>query len=163
MAKPIPDGFHTITPHLTIRDCAKALPFYEKAFGAEILARSLGPGGKVMHAAMKIGDSMVMMADEFPDMGDGPSKSPLGLGGTSVTLHIYCPDVDQWYERAINAGAEARMPPADMFWGDRYSQVRDPFGHSWAIATRLEDLTTEEREARAKKWMAEFAAQGQPR
>jgi PhnB protein len=159
MTKWIPDGFKTVTPHLTIRDCDKALAFYEKAFGAEVLAKSAGPGGKVMHAQIKIGDSILMMADEFPEMGDAPIKSPAALGGTSVTLNIYCPDADAWFERAVKAGAEPRMPPADMFWGDRYSQVRDPFGHSWAIATRVEDPTSEQLEERARKWMAEFGAQ----
>jgi PhnB protein len=162
MAKSIPDGFHAVTPHLTIRECEKALPFYEKAFGAEILGKSIGPGGKIMHAAVKIGDSMIMMADEFPEMGEGPSRSPLTLGGTTVSLQIYCPDADALYERAVKAGAEPRMPPADMFWGDRYSQVRDPFGHSWAIATRKEDLTFEEQTARGQKWLADFAQQGKP-
>ncbi len=159
MARPIPEGFHTVTPHLTIRECEKALAFYEKAFGAQVLEKSPGPSGKIMHALVKIGDSVLMMADEFPEMGEGPSSSPKTLGGTSVTLNIYCPDADAWYDRAVKAGAEARMPPADMFWGDRYSQVRDPFGHSWAIATRQEDLTGEQMAERANKWMAEFAAQ----
>jgi uncharacterized glyoxalase superfamily protein PhnB len=157
MTKPVPDGCHTITPHLIIRDCDKALTFYEKAFAAEVVGRSAGPAGKIMHAAVKIGDSMVMMADEFPEMGDRTSKAPVSLGGTSVVLNIYCDDADAWYRRAIKAGAESLMAPADMFWGDRYSQIRDPFGHSWAIATRREDVTPEELNERAQKWMEETA------
>jgi len=161
MTKPIPDGFHTVTPHLSIRDCDKALSFYEKAFGAEILARSPGPNGKLMHALFKIGDSLLMAADEHPEMGESHLKSPAALGGTSILLNIYVPDTDAAYERAIKAGATARMPPTDMFWGDRYSQVRDPFGHSWAIATHKEDLNPEQLAERAQKWMADFAKQGQ--
>ena len=154
MARPIPDGYHTINPHLVISDCAAALAFYEKAFGAEILARSPGPGGKIMHAAMRIGDSIVMMNDEFPEM-QKDSASPTTLGGTPVTLNLYCTDVDAWFARAVEAGAVANMPPADMFWGDRYARITDPFGHSWALATRIEDLTQEEQEARGKQWVAQ--------
>jgi PhnB protein len=159
MAKPIPDGFHSITPHLVLRSCSEALSFYEKAFGAEILSRSPGPDGRLWHALMRIGDSMLMAADEFPEMGGDGSRAPQSLGGTSVTINVYCPDADALFERAVKAGATARMPPTDMFWGDRYSQLTDPYGHSWAIVTHKEDLTPEQLEERGKKAMAEFAAQ----
>jgi PhnB protein len=159
MAKPIPDGFHTVTPHLVIRDCDQALTFYEKAFGAEILARAPGPDGKLWHALMRIGDSMVMAVDEFPDMGAGHPRAPATLGNTTVSLNIYCPDVDAWFDRAVKAGCTPSMPPADMFWGDRYSIVKDPFGHSWAIVTHKEDLTPAELAERGAKAMAEMAAQ----
>ena len=151
----------TVTAHLVIRNCGEAIAFYERAFGAQVVHRSAGPGGKVMHASMKIGDSIVMMADEFPEMGQGAARAPASLGGTTVVLNLHCPDADAWYARALEAGARGLMPPADMFWGERYSQIADPFGHSWAIATRKEELTPEEMEERARKWMAGFAARGQ--
>lgn len=151
MPKPIPEGFATITPHLTIRNCDEAIGFYQKAFGAELIHKSPGPGGKIMHALLRIGDSHVMMADEFPEMGDGVSKSPAALGGTTSVLNLYCSDADAWYERAVKAGATGKMPPADMFWGDRYSQVLDPFGHAWAIATHVEDVSPAEMAERQKK------------
>lgn len=160
MTKPIPDGFQAVTPHLIVRECEKALAFYEKAFGAQIIEKSPGPGGKLIHALMKIGDSFIMLADEFPEMGNSPWKSPAALSGTTVVLHVFCPDVDEWYARAVQAGAEPRMPPTDVFWGDRYGQVGDPFGHAWAIATRKEDLTIEQRMERGKKWMSDFAGGG---
>jgi uncharacterized glyoxalase superfamily protein PhnB len=160
MTKPIPDGLHTVTPHLVIRGCEAALAFYEKAFGAEVLFKSAGPGGMLMHVEVKLGDSILMMADEFPGMGEGAAKAPATLGGTSVVLNIFCPDVDAWYERAVKAGARGLMPPADMFWGDRYSQVVDPYGHTWAIATHKEDVTPEQRDERARQWMASFAGGG---
>lgn len=158
MAKSIPDGYHAVTPHLVIRDCAAALTFYEKAFGARILHTSPGPSGKLMHAAIQIGDSILMMADEFPEMGERFEKSPTALGGTTAVLTIYCDDTDAWFARAVEAGAQPSMQPADMFWGDRYGQVRDPFGHSWAIATHLEDLTPEQIAERQGQWMAETAS-----
>jgi PhnB protein len=157
MAKPIPDEYHSITPHLTIRGAAEALPFYQKAFGAEIRGQAPGPDGRLWHAEMRIGDSRVFLADEFPEM-DAKSRSPVTLGGTTMTLNILCDDVDAWFERAVKAGATADMAPADMFWGDRYCKVTDPFGHSWAILTHKEDLTPEQLEERSKKAMEEFAA-----
>jgi uncharacterized glyoxalase superfamily protein PhnB len=151
MAKPIPDGFHSITPHLVIRDCARAIEFYQKAFGAEVVHQSPGPGGKIMHALLRIGDSHIMMADEFPEMGNGVGASPAKLGGTTTVLYIYCSDADAWHDRAVKAGATSKMAPADMFWGDRYSQVLDPFGHAWAIATHTEDVDPAELAERQKK------------
>ena len=144
--QPIPDGFHTVTPHLIMKDAAGALEFYKKAFGAEETSRMPGPDGKVMHAELKIGDSMLMIADEFPDMG---SSGPKSIGGSPVTLHIYVDDVDALFDRAVKAGGKVTMPLADMFWGDRYGRLEDPFGHQWSIGTHTEDLTPEEIGQRA--------------
>lgn len=154
MAKPIPDGAHTVTPHLIIRDAAKAIDFYTKAFGAKELYRLQGADGKIMHAAIQIGDSQVYMADECPEYG---SHSPLEYKGTPVTLHLYFEDVDKAWDRATKAGAEIKMPLGDQFWGDRYGQVKDPFGHVWSLATHKEDLTPEQIKERGEKFMKEFA------
>ncbi len=143
MTKPIPDGFHTITPHLVIKGAAEAIEFYKRAFGAEELNRMdfPGPDGatKIGHAALKIGDSVVFLADEFPEFGStGPgAHSP-------VTLHIYVSDADAAFGRAVEAGAKVAMPLSDMFWGDRYGKIVDPFGHHWSIAAHIEDLTPEQ-------------------
>jgi uncharacterized glyoxalase superfamily protein PhnB len=147
----IPEGFHTITPHITLRNCAQAIDFYKNAFGAEELGRSLTPDGKIMHAAIRIGNSLMMMNDEFPGMGRSSAET---LGGTNITLHIQTEDVDRLFDRAVKAGAKPTMPVADQFWGDRYGQVVDPFGQSWSLATRVEQLTPEEVEARAKAFFA---------
>ena len=136
--KPIPDGFHTITPHIVVKGAAKAIDFYKAAFGAEELGRHAMPDGSIMHALLKIGDSMLMLNDEFPMMG---AKGPLSIGGTSVTLNLYVQDADKAFQRAVKAGATVKMPLADMFWGDRYGIVADPFGHAWSIATHKVDLT----------------------
>ncbi|HWZ60799.1 MAG TPA: VOC family protein [Gemmatimonadaceae bacterium] len=149
--KAIPDGFHTVTPHLIVSDVGKALDFYAKAFGAKVQVNMPGPDGKPMHAQMQIGDSPIMLAPENLEMG---SRGPLSLGGSSVTLNIYGDDADAMFKRATDAGATGRMPPEDMFWGDRYGQVVDPFGHVWAIATHKKDLTP----AEMKKAMDEFFA-----
>ncbi len=142
--KPIPDGFHTITPHLVIDGASKALEFYKQAFGAEEIRRMPGPDGKeLMHAELRIGDSIIMLADEFPEMGL-PNRSPKALGNTSVTIHLYVNDVDAAVARAQKAGAKVTMPVSDMFWGDRYGQVTDPFGHLWSLATHVKDLTPEQ-------------------
>jgi PhnB protein len=139
--KPIPDGMHTLTPHLVCDGAAAAIEFYKTAFGATEESRLPGPDGRLMHAQVRIGDSAVMLVDEWPDMGAvGPKK----LKGSPVTLHLYVTDVDAAYKRAVDAGATARMPPADMPWGDRYGQVQDPFGHQWSLATHQRDLTPEE-------------------
>ncbi len=141
--KPIPEGYHSITPHMVISDAGKAIEFYKKAFGAEELFRMPGPGGQgVMHAEIKIGDSVVMMCDEMPQAGRW--KAPESLNGTSVSLHIYVADVDKAFQHAIDAGATATMPVMDTFWGDRYGKLTDPFGHEWSIATHKLDLTPEE-------------------
>ena len=142
---------HTITPHITLRNAAQAIDFYKQAFAAEELGRSLTPDGKIMHAAIRIGDSLIMMNDEFPNMGCSSAET---LGGTNITLHIQTEDVDSLFDRAVKAGAKATMPVADQFWGDRYGQVVDPFGQRWSLATRVEQLTPAEVEARAKAFFA---------
>lgn len=145
--KAVPDGMHTITPHLVCRDATAAIAFYEKAFGAVELARLPGPQGKLLHALLRIGDSPLMLVDEFPDWG---ALGPQSLKGSPVTIHLYVEDVDGAVERAVAAGAKLTMPVADMFWGDRYGTVEDPFGHRWSIATHIRDLSPEEIQAAAK-------------
>jgi PhnB protein len=137
----IPEGFHTVTPHLVCAGAADALEFYKKAFGATEIGRMPGPGGKIMHAEIRIGDSRVMLADAFPDWG---SNGPLALKGTPVFIHLYVNDADAAWQQAVDAGAKPIMPLADMFWGDRYGQVEDPFGHRWSIATHKHDMTPEQ-------------------
>jgi len=142
--KPIPEGYHTITPALIVNDARAALEFYKRAFGATVLAVADGPGGKVIHAAFKIGDSILMLADEFPKWGSVAPRS----GGTkqSMSLHIYVTDADTAFKRAVDAGATVVMPLTDAFWGDRYGQVTDPYGHKWSIGTHKQDLTPEQME-----------------
>ena len=140
-SKAIPDGMHTLTPHIVCEGASDAIAFYQKAFNAQELARLPGPDGKVMHAAIRIGDSVMMLMDDFPQWG---SLGPKALKGTPVTLHLYVQDVDAALKQAVAAGAQLTMPAADMFWGDRYGQVVDPFGHRWSIATHKQDLTPEE-------------------
>jgi len=140
-AKAVPDWMHTVTPHLVCDGAGKAMDFYAKAFGAVELARMPTPEGKLMHGSMRIGDSSIMLVDAFPDMG---MKDPKSLGGTAVTIHLQVEDVDALFKQAVDAGATPVMPPADMFWGDRYSIVTDPFGHKWSIATHVKDLTKEQ-------------------
>ncbi|MAG58454.1 MAG: glyoxalase [Planctomycetes bacterium] len=157
--KPIPEGFHTLTPHIVIKGAAEALEFYTKAFNAEVSLCMPGPGGTVMHAEMKIGDSHVMIADEFP----GHSvSSPKTVGGTTFSLALYTEDCDAAYAQAVEAGATAEMPPTDMFWGDRYSKVMDPWGHSWEISTHKEDLSPEEIGERAAQFFASMGDGGCP-
>ncbi|MGH8854203.1 MAG: VOC family protein [Telluria sp.] len=139
--KPIEDGMHTVTPHLVCAGASDAIDFYVRAFGAEEVMRLPGPGGKLAHAAVRIGDSMVMLMDEFPDW---DATGPAALGGTPVTIHLSVADVDAAFERAVEAGAIARMAPADMFWGDRYGVIEDPFGHRWSLATHIRDVSAEE-------------------
>ena len=144
--KAVPDGTHTITAHLSVRDAHKAIDFYQKAFGAQLLHMHKTPDGKVMHASLKIGDSQLMLADEFPGMG---TPSPQALGGSPVVLNIYVEDVDTLFNQAVAAGAKVTMPLADQFWGDRYGQIVDPFGHHWALGSHVEDVAPEEMERRA--------------
>jgi PhnB protein len=139
--QPIPKGYHVITPTIVVRGAANAIEFYKKAFGAKELSRMDGPGGKLLHAEIKIGDSIVMLSDEFPEMG---SRSPESLGGIASSLMIYAKDADAVFNQSLAAGAKVSMPLSDMFWGDRYGRVRDPFGHDWQIATRKENLTPRE-------------------
>jgi len=141
LAQPIPVGMHTITPHLVCEGAAAAMAYYQQAFNAVETMRLPGPDGKIMHASMRIGDSTIMLADDFPEHG---SMGPKALKGSPVTLHLYVADVDAVYAQAIAAGGAAKMPPQDMFWGDRYGMLVDPFGHYWAIATHQRDLSTEE-------------------
>lgn len=154
---PVPPGFHTVTPHLIVRDAAAAIDFYRRAFGAEEIFRMPGPNGQgVAHAEIRLGNSVLMLAEEWPGLN---CKGPTSLGGTSVKLHLYVDDCDALFDRAVKAGAKASMPVADMFWGDRYGTVTDPFGHDWGLATHKEDLTPEEMDRRAKIALAEMAAQ----
>lgn len=152
--KPVPDGFHTITAHLTVRDANRAIEFYKKAFVAEVLGVAPAPGGKVMHALLKIGDSMLMLNDEFPEYGG--DAAPKSTGGTGVTLHIYIDNVDSAWERAVSAGASVKMPLMDMFWGDRYGTVMDPFGHKWSLATHVRDMSPEEMQREQEKAFAKM-------
>src|SRR5437867_5578197 len=145
--KPIPDGFHTVTPALTVRGAAQAIEFYKKAFGAEEVERITGPDGRVAHAEIRIGDSILMLGDEAPQWG---SLSPQSLNGTPTSFYLYVKDVDAAFKRAVDAGAQVKMPVDNMFWGDRHGSVADPFGHVWSIATRKEDLTSAEIEKRSK-------------
>ncbi len=144
-ARPIPEGYHTITPYLIINGAADAIEFYKKAFGATELFRMGGPGGKVMHAEMKIGDSPLMLADEFPEMG---YRSPKSLGGTPVSLMLYVEDVDALAAQATAAGAKVMRPVQDQFYGDRSGTFVDPFGHVWTISTHKEDVPMEEMKRR---------------
>ncbi len=147
-----PDGYHSITPYLIADDAAAAIAFYKTAFGATELMRLPGPGGKVMHAEIKIGDSPVMLADEFPEMGIRSAKS---FGGSPVTILIYTEDADAMFAQAIAAGATETKPLADQFYGDRSGTVEDPFGHTWTIATHTEDLAPEEIERRFQEMMSQ--------
>ena len=152
---PVPEGFHTMSPHLIVKGAAQAIDFYKKAFGAEEVMRMPGPDGKtVMHAELKIGNSMVMLADEFPDMG---CRGPQSIGGSPVTLHLYVSDVDAAFNKAVKAGAKVTMPLADMFWGDRYGKLTDPFGHEWSVATHTRDLTPDQIQGEMKQFFASFA------
>lgn len=152
--KPIPDGCHTVTPHLIVRGADKAIDFYKKAFGAKELSRCPGPNGKTMHAEIQIGNSHVYMCEECPDMG---AKSPQAYNGSTVTIHLYVEDVDSSYKKAVAAGATATMPVSDMFWGDRFGKLKDPFGHDWSIATHKEDLTPKEIEKRMADAFAQMS------
>lgn len=140
-ADPIPRGMHTVTPHLVCSNAATAFDLYKRAFNAEELARAAAPDGKIMHGLIRIGDSMIMLVDEFPQWG---SLGPAARGGSSVTMHLYVEDADKLFNQAVEAGCSVQMPMADMFWGDRYGVVKDPFGHSWAIATHMRDVSPEE-------------------
>lgn len=156
--KPIPDGFHAVTPSLTLKNSSKALEFYRKAFGAKVLDMLSSPDGKgTMHATMQIGDSILMMGDEMPD--PNCSRSAESLGASPVSFYIYVPNVDAAFKQAVAAGATVTMPVADMFWGDRCGSLKDPFGYSWMIATHLHDLTQEEIQQGAQAF---FAQAGKP-
>lgn len=146
---PVPEDFHTITPHLVVPGVARAVEFYSKAFGAKELYRNLAPDGEsIIHCELLIGDSRFFVNDEFPDHG---VRSPAKYGGTAVTLHLYVDDVDAMWGAAVGAGAQIVMPLADQFWGDRYGILLDPFGHRWSMASRIEDLSPAETHERAKR------------
>ena len=152
--KAVPEGTHTITAHISVREAPKAIEFYKKAFGAQVLGVHKTPDGKVMHATLQIGDSRLMLADEFPGMG---TPAPQTVGGSPVILNIYVEDVDTLFNRAVELGAKVTMPLANQFWGDRYGQIVDPFGHSWALGSHVEDVAPEEMERRANAIFAQMA------
>jgi PhnB protein len=152
----IPAGLDRVIPHLVIKGVGEALKFYEKAFGAKETVRMAGPDGKsIAHAEFKIGASVFFVAEECP----GVHESPITRGGTSVTLSLYVEDVDKAFKQALNAGAKEIMPPTDMFWGDRYCKFVDPFGHAWALATHLEDLSPQEMARRGQEAMKQMQMQ----
>jgi PhnB protein len=153
--KPIPDGYHTVTPYLIVKDAARAIEFYKNAFGATELMRMADPNGKVGHAEIRVGDSHVMLADEFPDKG---FHGPQSLGGSSVGLVLYVEDVDAVAARAVAAGAKVLQPVKDQFYGDRSGTFTDPFGHVWTISTHKEDLSPEEVRRRAEAAMKQAGA-----
>lgn len=146
--QPIPDGMHTVTPHLICADAAKAIEFYQRAFNATEMMRLPGPNGKLMHACIRIGDSLVMLVDENPQW---ECLGPLALKGSPVTIHLQVEDVDAVFAQAVKAGAKVTMPVENMFWGDRYGRIEDPFGHQWSIATHIRDATPEEIQQAAAK------------
>ncbi len=150
-AKPIPEGYHAVSPALAIDGAAEAIDFYKRAFGATERMRMPGPEGQIAHAELEIGDSVVMLSDPFPQ---STVKPPSQLGGTSVGIFVYVEDVDAVFQQAVEAGATVAMPLEDMFWGDRFGSVVDPYGHHWSLATHTEDVPHEELEERAKQAMA---------
>jgi PhnB protein len=149
--KPIPEGYHTVTPYLAVDDAAEALEYYKKAFGAMERGRMEAPDGKIGHAEIQIGDSLVMLSDPFPQ---ASTRTPKELGGTTASVFLYVEDVDGFVQRAIDAGATVSMEVADQFWGDRFGTITDPFGHSWSVATHIEDVPPDEMAQRAKAAMA---------
>lgn len=152
--KAIPDGYRSVTPYLVVDNASQAIDFYKRAFNATELVRMNGPGGKVIHAEIRIGDSVVMLGDEMPNM---YNKSPKTVGATTAGVMIYVEDADALFAQAVAAGASVSMPLADMFWGDRYGQVKDPFGHSWSLATHKEDLSPAEIKKRQDEFFAQMA------
>jgi PhnB protein len=153
--KPIPDGYHTVTPYLAVDDAAEAIDYYTKAFGAKERGRMEAPGGKIGHAELEIGDSLVMLSDPFPQ---ASTRTPKELGGTSARVFLYVEDVDAVVKQAVDAGATITMEVEDQFWGDRFGTVLDPFGHLWSIATHVEDVPPEEMAERAKAAMAAMSS-----
>ena len=156
-ARPIPEGYHSVTPALTVRGAAQAIEFYTRAFGARELGRMPAPDGQhIVHAELQIGDARLMLADEFPEMG---GRAPEALGGTPVALHLYVEDADAVVQRAVEAGATVIQPLMDAFWGDRYGKIKDPFGHEWSVATHVEDVSEDEMRRRAEAFATQFASQ----
>jgi PhnB protein len=153
--KPIPDGYRTVTPYLAVDDAAEAIDYYTKAFGAKERGRMEAPGGKIGHAELEIGDSLVMLSDPFPQ---ASTRTPKELGGTSASVFLYVEDVDAVVKQAVDAGATITMEVEDQFWGDRFGTVQDPFGHLWSIATHVEDVPPEEMAERAKAAMGAMSS-----
>jgi PhnB protein len=153
--QPIPAGHENLIPHLVCSPCAEAIEYYKRAFGAQEIQRSPAPDGtRIMHASLRIGRSIVFLVDDFPEFCGGKSESPKALNGTPVTLHHYVVDCDAAMKRAVDAGGTVLMPATDMFWGDRYGAVVDPFGHKWSFATHIKDLTPEQMQAGMKEAFA---------
>jgi PhnB protein len=152
--KPIPEGYHTLAPYLAVDNAAEAIDYYKEAFGAKERVRMEAPGGAIGHAELEIGDSVVMLSDPFPQ---ASTKSPKELGGSSVSVFMYVEDVDAVVKQAVDAGATVLMEVADQFWGDRFGTVQDPFGHTWSVATHVEDVPPEEIAERAKAAMADMS------
>lgn len=148
--KPIPQGYHSVTPYLTLNDASRAIDFYKRAFGAQEIMRMAGPDGKIGHAELKIGDSLIMLGDEASGSG---TRSPQALGGTTGGIMLYVENADVVFNQAVSAGAQVEAPLADMFWGDRYGRLKDPFGHSWSIATHKEDVAPAEMSKRMEQEM----------
>ncbi len=157
-AKPIPQGFRSVTPYITLNDAARALDFYKRAFGAQVVVRMDVPGGKIGHAEIKIGDSLIMLGDEMQGSGN---QSPQSLGGTTGGIFLYVENADAVFSQAVAAGAQVEAPVADMFWGNRYGRLKDPFGHSWSVATHIEDVTPAQMKERMQDVMAKMAQQTQ--
>jgi PhnB protein len=153
--KPIPEGYHSVTPYLAVEDAAGAIEYYKKAFGATERGRMEAPGGKIGHAELEIGDSVVMLSDALPQFATRPPKE---LGGTSASVMMYVEDVDAFVKRAVDAGATVETEVADQFWGDRFGTISDPFGHVWSIATHIEDVPPEEMAERAKAALAAMSS-----
>ncbi len=153
--QPIPAGYHSLTPSLTVKNAPEAIEFYKRAFGAQALSRAQGPDGKIWHAELLFGDSRLMLNEEMPEFG---SLGPTSIGGTAVNLHLYVEDADAVFNAAVAAGATATMPIDNAFWGDRYGKVLDPYGHDWAIATHKEDLSYEETMQRFEQMMSQQSA-----
>ncbi len=152
--KPVPDGFHTATPSLVVRDAAKAIDFYKKVFGAEERMRMPDPNGRIIHAEIKIGDSVIFLSEEIPNMG---GKSPQSVGAYTGAVYLYVPNVDEIHQRAVDAGAKSAGPVSDMFWGDRVGHFVDPSGHAWSVSTHVADLTEQEMENGAQEFYARMA------
>ena len=152
-AQAIPKGYHTVTPSIVVAGAARAIDFYKKAFGAEEIMRFPGPDGSIMHAELRIGDSIIMMGDEMPEQG---GRGPKSIGGTPVSFFVYGDNVDQAWKRAVDAGATPVMPLADQFWGDRTGCLEDPFGHRWWLAQHVQDLTPEELQKGAESFFSQM-------
>jgi PhnB protein len=149
--KPIPEGYSTVTPYIAVDDAAKAIEFYKRAFGAKERVKMEGPPGKISHAELEIGDSVIMLSDPFPQ---SPLKTPKEIGGTTASMLLYVEDVDEAVQQAVDAGAKITMEIENQFWGDRFGRVEDPFGQNWQIATHVEDVAPEEMAKRAEQAMA---------